>query len=320
MAIGGLSSIATLGTPLDGLAVTSETLATGAILQVEGDVAVQREDGRRFSPELGTLLYPGDRLDIASGRAIVQCQDLSVATVTEANWTNACVAAAETSDCNPEARNCPHRGDEIAAANAAIPYVISPRRTNLLDDRPRFEWNAVPDATGYSVRLRENGSEIWRGEATSSQLEYPEDAPPLQPGADYLLVVRSDTGRLSLEPPIPGGFGFRVLDAELAETVRRERREIEAKSWNAAAKTLAIARLYQRYGLISEAVGMLEDAVEAGMMSAAVYRYLGQLYWDYLALEALASDRYCQALQLVNPENLELREEASDRCAAVSDN
>ncbi|MBP0000818.1 MAG: fibronectin type III domain-containing protein [Cyanobacteria bacterium SID2] len=325
IAISGFCSIVAVGTlGANGIAVTSERLATGAILQIEGDVAVQRDDGRSFAPELGTLLYPGDRLQIASGRAIVQCQDLSVATVTEADWTNACQSDPNTSDCSDDAVRCPHRGDEIAASNSATPYIIAPRRTNLLDDRPTLRWNPVPGATRYTVRLREDGLEIWRGEATSAQIEYPEDAPSLQPGAEYLLVVRSDTGQLSLEPAIPGGFGFRILDTELAERVRWKRGEIEVKPWNSTAKTLAIARLYQRYGLISEAVAMLENTIENGVESAALYGYLGQLYWDYLALESLAIDRYCQALKLANPEDLELREAAidrvGDRCSAVSEN
>jgi hypothetical protein len=89
---------------------------------------------------------------------------------------------------------------------SAHPYIISPRRTLLLDDKPLIRWNAVPNATRYTVRLREPSGVIWQTEVKQVEVRY-SGTPVLQPGVGYALIVEADTGASSTEEGVPG-WGF----------------------------------------------------------------------------------------------------------------
>jgi len=306
------------------LATANRPIATGRILQTEGDVQLQRGDGRTFSPETGTLLYPDDRVLATTGNAAILCQDNSITTV-DSDWLNGCPAA--TDECDPEAYNCPHRGDDLNVGNDGIPYIISPRRTKLLSDRPLLRWNGVEGVTEYTVELRENGVKIWSVVKTIEAMEtaswvqpevpmgwieilYPVDQPALNPGSRYLLVVKTDTGLRSRETHIPGGFEFELLAGDAAETVRQKQSEIESQPFDDMAKAIAISQLYSDYGLNAEAIDLLESLPEK---TSAVYQQLGNLYWENLRLVRQSSQTYLKAIELADPNNLEMIAIAKDR-------
>mgnify|MGYP001056837154 CR=1 FL=1 len=314
MTVKAIASLTTLAFLLGNagvlLATANRPIATGRILQTEGDVQLQRGDGRTFSPEAGTLLYPDDRLLATTGNAAILCEDNSITTV-DSDWLNSCPAATE--ECDPEAYNCPHRGDDLNVGDNAIPYIISPRRTKLLSDRPLLRWNAVDGVTEYTVDLLENGRKLWSipvsvepslvGERI--ELAYPANENPLEPESWYLLVVKTDTGVRS-----PSEFEFQLLDRDTVETVRQKQAEIESQPFGDMAKAIAISQLYSDYGLNVEAIDLLESLPEK---TSAVYQQLGNLYWENLRLVRQGSQTYLKAIDLANPNNLELTAIAKDR-------
>ena len=279
------------------LAANSATIdeANGQIIQIEGDVSLQRQNGETEPPTTGTLLYPGDRLQSAGGRAFVQCSDLSIDSIGgRFSGENPCasvesfLARRNKGQCDPDSYRCPHRGGESNTNDPKIPYVISPRRTNLLNPRPQFRWNAVENVESYKVCLLEDKvTRQWCQESDRAQMNYPADKSSLKPGEEYLLTVETDGETYSLDaPPVPGGVGFKLLDTQQAEQIEEIRSHIESQDIDATAKALAIVLLYTDNGLISEAIEILEALVARGVDTAPIYDRLTWLYSDYLALES----------------------------------
>lgn len=194
-------------------ATVSGQVSNGQIIQIEGNVQIKRTSTNVIRPKIGTKIYPGDEIIAAKGaQAIVQCNDLSTKIVQAGqNQSNGgCPNATEQKQCSPGTYKCPHRGD--IAWTEGIPYIISPRRTALLNKQPILRWNAVIGAKSYTVSV-EGDNVNWTKQVSDTQLVYPGEQ-PLQPGGRYLLTIVADTGATSMEEPVkPGGLNFSLLDA-----------------------------------------------------------------------------------------------------------
>ena len=289
-------------------------IPNGQILSIQGEVQIRRSGGRQFRATAGTPIYYGDRfLTAAGGQVVLQCNDLRIMPA-GAEGNNLCPFVQETAECNPEAYECPKRGNDIALMEK-IPYVISPRRTALLDSRPNLRWHPVAEASHYTATLLKNGTEeVWSEETTATEINYPSDSPALEPGVEYILVVETDTEAFSLDAPtLPGGVGFRLLDEEKAEEIRAAKAEIQNLDLDETAKALALAFLYSENGLTAEAIAILESLAASTTDSSPIHHQLGNLYWNYLSLSAEASEHYQQAAALAETERLELLAEAKDK-------
>ncbi len=289
---------------LSALRPTSQPLANGQILQITGDVQIQRT-GRRIEPKIGTDIYPGDQLFIAQeSQIIMQCADLSIQTISSANnLRNRCPAASEQTECSPGTYKCPHRGD-VTSWNNNIPYIISPRRTAILTDKPLLRWNGIPEAQYYTVTLEGDGIE-WTTQVSDTQILYPGE-PPLQPDGDYLLIIEADTGESSLdESPLPGGLNFSRLDTQQTQQIRTQASQISQQPWNQTAKALALATLYSKHQLHTQAIATLESLIADGVESAAIYRKIGDRYFYHLALPLQAKPYYKKAIELSHTTDIE---------------
>jgi hypothetical protein len=295
---------------------TTAPVANGQIIQVQGDVRLNRSQGNAFRPTAGTRVYPGDKLWVAGGKAIVQCADLSVQSVEAARrQVIPCPTATNSIQCTPGLYKCPHRGDGIAWLEN-IPYIITPRRTALLDDKPTLRWNAVPEATSYTVSVEGEGVD-WTTQTNQTEIIYPGKS-PLQPGESYLLTVMADTGASSLDGAvIPGGMSFTLLSKSQAQHVRTEAEKIAQQDWTESAKAIALANLYIENGLIADAIATLETLVASGTETAPIYRTLGDLYFNYLALVPQAGTYYTKAVELADPNDVEEQKAAQEGLAKV---
>ncbi|HBB33229.1 MAG TPA: hypothetical protein DC064_15880, partial [Cyanobacteria bacterium UBA9273] len=244
----------------------SSKVANGQIIQINGEVKLDRA-GRVIHPKTGTLVYPGDKLLTANGaKVLLQCADLTIQSVQAGqNEVNGCASETEQAECTPGTYKCPHRSDRIAWSDRLdrIPYIISPRRTALLNPKPILRWHPVAGAKSYTVTLEGDGVQ-WQTQLSDTQVIYPGD-PPLKPGGHYTLTVETDTGVSSLDEPVkPGGLGFSMLDANQTERVELAVVEITQQSWTEQAKAIALANLYTDNGLNAEAIATLETLVAGG--------------------------------------------------------
>lgn len=290
----------------------SEKVFNGQIIQIQGNVQLMRSPGQVIRPKTGTRLYPGDKLLIAKGaQVLIQCTDLTTRLVRAGeNQLNSCPNNTEQAECSPGTYRCPHRGDQIAWTDG-IPYIISPRRTALLNDKPTLRWNPVSGAKSYTVSV-EGENVNWKTQVTDTQVVYSGE-PPLKPGGRYLLTVVADTGASSVDEPVqPGGLNFGLLDQTQAQRVQAQAKQITQQTWTDQAKALALANLYTENGLIADAIATLEKLVNNGVQTAPIYRTLGDLYLKYLGLVPQAHVYYSKAVELVDSEDVEEQKAAQD--------
>jgi len=303
------------------LAANNE-LPNGWIVQVEGTGQLERQDGRRVTAQLGMPVFAGDRVLATEGSVLVQCLNLAWQAIAPGETQpNTCISNNDTAtndpECSPGSYGCPHRGDKDFQLYADVPYIISPRRTYLINPTPRLRWHSVPDSETYTVILKGDGVEIWRTTVEENQAVYGGDR-PLEPGISYTLHIETDRGASSLDAqPMAGGIHFQILEPEKQAEFSLKEAEIQHQSLDPVSEHLALARLYLNFNLMAEAIEHLEAVVSHGIGGASIYRELGDLYLFNLGLVPLAQEYYQQGLNQIASDNLEDRAEISYNLAQV---
>jgi hypothetical protein len=308
--------------PLSILTLVTFAIAPAAaqnrIVQADGVVLLKRSNSSSYHrTSVGTQLYPQDILKPANGaKVVVRCNPTR-------RWL---VPAGIPSTVNS---GCPGgragQGEPISlrggglvnipgGSDPAIPYIITPRRTWLLTSQPVIQWNAIPGANSYKVRVKGEGVD-WQTQTIKNEIVYPGE-PPLQPGATYLVIVEANTGQSSQQEvakPVEEGrtlpfyedgrvaaWGFSVLPEEDAKEVNASIKRITTfEFWELPeeTKTLAVADLYINNDLYAEAIAALEALVKQDSKAPGVYQLLGDVY-SHTGLNLLAEARYLQAIEL----------------------
>ncbi len=245
----------------------------------------------------GAVLHRGDLLKPTSeARAIVLCDDLTAWSPLAGKVSgvmNGCPAPEETA----RMREGSGLGSTRGVGDPSIPYIISPRRTQLLSGTPILRWNEIPGASIYSVQIKgtNTGRIIWSTMTDESGVTYPGE-PALESGATYLLIVEADNGASSQDEDVPG-LGLTLLNANDAQRVRAAAGRLADLGLTPDAEAFGLAQLYTGYDLTAEAIEILERLVQAGSQSAAVYRTLGDLY-RHIGVSLEAEARYSTAVEL----------------------
>ena len=282
------------------IASEEEPIQLGVIIQAEGSVELKRPGWKSYQPTgVGAAVYTGDLLKPAAGiTVLLQCssgEEWQVPAGIPSGVANGCAVIDRGSDGYDGTRS-----SEQGGINANIPYIISPRKTNLLDSRPTISWNPVEDVTDYSVRVQGPGVDWRRRKVSATELAYPEEEAPLQPGGYYQVIVRA--GKKSSIQDKGTKLGFRLLSEEASDRIKLQINRIQEQDWSEAEKTLAIAHLYSQQDLRMDAIALLHTLTERGSQPATIFLMLGELYWQ-VELPLLARENYLQAFQLAEEEN-----------------
>ena len=226
--------------------------------------------------------------------------------------------------------------------NLEIPFIISPRSTAVINNRPTLRWNSVSGVSRYRVSIedqRVGEGKDWTTEVSDSGMEYPNqlpgnspvkyievdyptDAPSLEPGVVYLAIVTTqeqveatDTCRNGWEkqPEDPflcitsstkdegKGLGFYLVEENEAQQIQKLAANIK-QELAGEAQALALAHLYKENDLMMDAIVTLETLVEQGSQTTGIYRFLGNLYQE-VQLSQLAEVRYTKAIELAKDSN-----------------
>ena len=286
----------------------SNRISNGLIIHSSGEVAIERQNGRIVRPTSGTPIYPGDKLRTSQNAQLtIQCADLGIKSIAPGeNQLNSCLLAKEESNCSADLVKCPDRSpDQLTWNSAPIPYIISPRRTKLLDSKPILRWNPVAGATSYKLSLRENGAKLnWEMTVSGTEAVYPGE-PPLKPGVRYRLIVEANTGASSETPVVEGHTVFGLLDEGEVERVKSEVGAIDKQVPNENARKLAISTIYFNTNLIAEAIEILENIEKTGGETPPIYRALGDMYLEKLQLVPQAEVYYSKAINTAKPDDIE---------------
>jgi tetratricopeptide (TPR) repeat protein len=218
----------------------------------------------------------------------------------------------------------------LGGNNPLIPYIVSPRYTLLLENRPTLRWNAVEGAIRYTVKLyREELLEdipVWQRSVESTEpiegveeFSYPSEEKPLEAGADYRLLVEADNDRRSQEEKIDideydiesrgvSELRFRLLGEVQAQSVREAIEEITQRQSPSDDDLITLALHYAENNLYAEAIEILNSVVKNDSKKPELYRILGDFYAQS-GLNLLAEESYLKAIEKAK-ETQEVLEEA----------
>src|SRR3954453_11313168 len=240
---------------------------------VQGSAHFKRKGWKAYSlVTLGTFLRLGDSLRPKGGcEMIVVCSSLRLGYVDPGKWGVPC-----SEEPGPirlffgNSRIPPTRGSRPGT----FPVILSPRGTRLLTPHPKLRWTAVPGATSYTVIVR--GSQLqWKTQTGSTEITYPDNAPPLQPGVSYKLIVQAGQ-RDSSEEGL-AQLGFRRLTLEESEQLHRDEEKIMALGLGKVPRELLLAHLFAAHQLYAEAIERLES-LPATSQEPTLMRLTGELY------------------------------------------
>jgi tetratricopeptide (TPR) repeat protein len=263
------------------------------LVEAQGQVWLRRAGWNGYQPAaFGAALAPGDLVRVAQGgSAAVFCGDA-------AQWAeNPRLLPADGSEHSVpcQAGRPPRPWAELAALRGEnepdLPYVVWPRDTALLSDRPALRWHAIGGLQTYTAAytltlLGDDGQSRppWHVSG-DTQSDWPSSWPALQPGGTYVLVVQAGGLRSDAGNEEHAGLAFYLLSAEEARQVQAQEAQLRAQPLPPAAIDLLVAELYRGHGLRAEAAALLEAS--AGVRAPAAGLVLGQLYLETgLAAEA----------------------------------
>lgn len=296
------------------LTLTEPQPATaGLIVDVDGTVAIKRAGAAEYAPTgVGTQIFPGDEVKTERGKVTILASDLTRLILSDSDesflLTPLVLSDSDQSFLSPFEGKKPikdkckdQQGDGICPRgpiDLEIPYIISPRRTKVLNSTFKLSWNSVPDAGFYNVSFRTNGDTVWQTETSNTEIVY-ENELPLQSNTPYLLIVETDNGQSSYKEIKNGAvdLGFEILkEAKVAE-IQNAIAKLKDLGLSPEAETLALAHLYIGAELRLAAIEQLTSLIEKGDRNPAIHRTLGDVYIA-IGLKALAEKTYLEAFNL----------------------
>ncbi|MEO5989853.1 MAG: tetratricopeptide repeat protein [Candidatus Eisenbacteria bacterium] len=182
-----------------------------------------------------------------------------------------------------------------SGGTVAGPEPIAPRQTDVLSDRPTFEWRAVEGAERYRIALSGDDGEMWNREVTSTTLAYPADVAAIAPDHELLWEVQAFGARGALGR---ASAGFRVPAKTDLDAVRAVLERIRAGGDTPATHYLAGSYLHAR-GYQQDALAEFKALARSTPTSPAPHEALGDVY-RALGLMEQAAAAYDRALDLTH--------------------
>jgi hypothetical protein len=141
--------------------------------------------------------------------------------------------------------------------------------------RPRFNWETVPQATDYIVKVEGNGVN-WSVEVPSVSLSYPLGQPSMQPGDAYKVTIIANKDDI---PITSNTFSLILISETDLQQLTAIVRDISELHLSEDEKAIELNTAYMSQYLLSDAVELLNKRVDKGSKNPAVYRILAE---DYL--------------------------------------
>jgi len=248
------------------------------LVEAEGEIWLRRVGWSEFLPAgFGIAVQPGDLLRVPEGSVV------SVFCGNETLWdagpkTLPDDGLEHTAPC--QTGRPPRPWSDVAALrgeqSGGIPYIVRPRNTALMSNRPQLEWHPLPGVDSYTLTLiSDDGQDRPPVEVSDEQLEWPADWLPLETRATYVLVVEGDGARSDEGNEQHAGLGFWLLSDTDAEMVSALESRLRAQPIRPEATALLVAELYLTHQLRAEAADLLESLTTSSG-AASIWLVLGQ--------------------------------------------
>ena len=281
---------------------------TAEVIEIEGELR-WRPNRRSFRRRIseGAELSKTDLIHPASGaRVTLRCPDGNPYLVEhvgrESSVTNTCPREDFEEFRNPNFIVRNFQTEDVSG----IPYIISPRSSHLINERPSFRWNPVADAVTYTIGLfTTSDTLVWETDTTETEISYPENQASLKSGVRYYVKISADNGQTSDEAN-SSNLSFRLLFIDELASVEATSEQIKMVSEvSERSRLLSLSNFYSngRFDLTSEVIDILELLWQQDTGSPYLHRLLGDAYHS-AGLRFLAEDMYCKAIDLaVLPED-----------------
>jgi hypothetical protein len=276
---------------------TSSFALPNILIEAAGEVELRRSGWNDFLPvSAGVAVRPGDMLRVSSG------SDAAVFCGEEILWDegpNTLPADGVEHGVPCQTGRPPRPWSDVAALRGEekqqIPYIISPRNTALINDRPALRWHALSGTDSYTVSLiSEDGQDREPVQVNTNESAWPEGWQPLTPGANNILIVEGGEKRSDEGNTTHTGLGFWLLETDESQDINAQERHLRDRPISTNAADLLVAELYLSYGLRAEAAELLLKLVESDG-TPAVRLALGRVYLE-MGVSAEAEASFQQAL------------------------
>ena len=265
---------------------------------------------RRVEAPLPVSLNPDDSIRYTKGKSFsILCSSLKLKKI-EANSdieTNMMDICPSVDQVVLSSKGSNFGSTRSGGTNPLIPYIISPRKTKILNKQPLLRWNKVPKATNYTVLLRASSGVIWQQEVSNTEILYPGN-PPLEPGEKYSLVIVANNHTSSQNEGI-FGLAFSLIAPNESQEVKAAVAKISQQELPQDVRAITLVYLYRSYNLFAKAIETLEMLVEQGTETTLVYKLLGDSYRQ-IRLNLKAKDAYVKAVELATDADIEDKAEA----------
>lgn len=180
----------------------------------------------------------------------------------------------------------------IRPEQAQIPLLLTPRNTVITGTQPIFRWQAVPEATGYRLTVSLPGGQTWSQETEATELAYPDDAPPLEPGSANVVTLAMLDDETIVDKTL-----LRIIEEAEQEALVQAKAEIQAQPLDETTRCYLLVQLYQSSELYAAAIEQLSYLVEIEPDNSSLWQQLGDLYFE-IGLYIRAEVAYQSALRI----------------------
>jgi hypothetical protein len=163
------------------------------------------------------------------------------------------------------------------ADDEALPHLVYPRNTAILEAEPQFAWTEVEGAQRYVVIIAfySTYEKTCQIPSATTSAAYPQDGVPLQPGRKYFWCVENQDDPDSLSE----GVWFIVLHGQTRNEYLAAAHAVEELyADDAQQRNEVLGYLAADYRLFALAAEYLNAALELGAEGAAIRMALARIY------------------------------------------
>jgi len=254
----------------------SRDLGLHILVEVAGDLRHKRPGWQEYLPlSFGTALHPDDLLrGVPGARGLIVCADMTLVEVSGGYRGGLPCRPAEPILTRGESLVVEPRRD--APLVPSIPYILSPRRSFIRTAHPVLRWHpSSSEIIAYAVRVWGNSLD-WQIETTATELVYPDNAPPLEPGTPYNLVVVDENGHSSEEEKTALDRSFALLSAREITVIEALVAQVRGLGLDDRATRFLNGEIYAIHKLRADAIFLFEG-LPVEVEAPAISRRLADL-------------------------------------------
>ena len=265
------------------------------LIDIRGTVEVKKTEWKRFNKaESGIILSGEDKIKLSNNASLMIYCSNQKKWVVEGPGTylvsQGCSKGEGVIRLCPSCNNDKRRPSGIKEQKLKqLPYLISPRNTNVFNNSLTIRWNEVSKAIQYKIKVGD-----WERETKKTQILYDGE---LEQGKWYPIIVEVDNGLTSKDEDSGLNSWFEVLEDEKAKVLREQVAVIKRQGLSQEEEGLILAYFYRGHELNFEAIQVLERLVKSKSQMARVYKLLGDIYLQ-VGLSLMAKEVYQQGLAL----------------------